>query len=250
MLVLLGELSRRVTRDASGVVIWSGFTQRPFDVKDIDVDLDEFGFRDDVQVHLASFECDNAVRRDAFARGIAAARAARDSGRHVLLVLLTESGFEADLDSSYPLLTEPSSTGSITTLVVGTQLDTLANRDAPPLASPWTGRIVLDRTRSRRNLYPAIDPELSSSTADATIVGEAHLRAADAVRTLLADYRQQDPGFDGLIEAPANAAAATAHAALRYLAQPFYTTEPFTGVAGQRTSQADLLKGLAAFLPG
>ena len=245
MLVLLGELTRRVTRDPSGTVVWSGFAQRPYDVKDLETELDEFGFRDDVQVHLASFECDNELRREAFARGVAAASAARDAGRHVLLVLQSESGFEADLESSYPTLSAPHPAGSITTLVIGTQHDALSSRDGGSLAPPWTGRIVLDRVRARRSLYPAIDPELSSSTVDVGTVGVEHVQVATAVRALLADYRRRDPSFDGLTR---NDNGSTEHRVLRYLAQPFFTTEPFTGIQGQTTAQAELLARLTGLM--
>jgi len=118
MVVLLGELCRRVTVRADGRALWTGFTQRPFDLRDWDAEMSELGLDARVERRLVDFDASPQLRREAFAAGLDRAEALRDEGCDVLVVLLCEPGFESDVDASLVRLSGKHDVGSITTIVV------------------------------------------------------------------------------------------------------------------------------------
>lgn len=255
MLVLLHELSHRWATDPRGAAVWTGFAQGPFDPDDLRGELREAGIGDLVEVHVAARDEPAQTRRRVFTAGLERALSLREEGRDVLLVLLTETGFEIDTEASFKRLFEANTSGApgaarITSFVISAFEDREEDGRAA-LRAPWDARITLDRKRARRGLYPSIDPTGSLSRSDP---GERHRRLASAARTLLADYERLDP--DLALPDPASLAAVDrdlaqrAQRLLRYLTQPFVTTEPFTGRPASRVGLAALLDDVAAILAG
>ncbi|MGQ9371584.1 F0F1 ATP synthase subunit beta [Azospirillum sp. ST 5-10] len=115
--------------------------------------------------------------------------------------------------------------------------------------------IVLSRAMAAEGLYPAIDPLASNSTLlDPLVVGEEHYRTAEAVRGLIAHYRElQDIiallGIEELSAADRQAVR-RARRLQRFLTQPFAVTEAFTGHRGASVPVADTLAGCRAILDG
>ena len=118
MVVLLGELCKRMIARDDGRAMWTGFTQRPFDLRDWEAEMAELGLGARVERCLVDFDANPQRRRDAFAAGIDRAEALRDQGGNVLVVLLCEPGFESDVDASLVRLSAKHGYGSITTIVV------------------------------------------------------------------------------------------------------------------------------------
>jgi F0F1-type ATP synthase beta subunit len=247
MIVLLGELSKRVTM-SGGRAVWTGFTQRPFDLRDFEGELAEFGLVDCVERHLANFDEDAQRRRDVFAAGLDRIDALRAAGDDAFVVLLCETGFEADVEASLVRLAGGNGAGRVTTIVV-TPFPEKAHDVWSELAAPFAAQVVLDRRRARKGIFPSIDP--LASLSDALIedsVGARHVAAASRAKALLVDYAQLDPTFDRFKLDGSNGVAATsdplvarADRLLAALRQPFLVAEPFTAEPARWSNQTEML---------
>jgi F-type H+-transporting ATPase subunit beta len=112
---------------------------------------------------------------------------------------------------------------------------------------------VLSRKRAGEGLFPAIDPlQSSSKMAMPSIVGERHYAIAQEIRRTLAKYADLKDivamlGLEQL--APDDRAlVARARRLERFLTQPFFTTERFTGLEGKLVSLKDSLDGCERIL--
>jgi len=113
--------------------------------------------------------------------------------------------------------------------------------------------IVLSRKRASQGLYPAIDPLQSrSKMLSPHIVGEEHYRVAREIRKTLAEYEELKDIIAMLgLEELSQDDQKTVHRARRlerYLTQPFFTTEEFTGHKGKAVSLDDALDGCRRIL--
>jgi F-type H+-transporting ATPase subunit beta len=112
---------------------------------------------------------------------------------------------------------------------------------------------VLSRKRASEGLYPAIDPlESGSKMATPGIVGERHYRLAQEIRRTLAQYAELKDiiamlGLEQLSPEDRNVVA-RARRLERFLTQPFFTTEQFTGLPGTFVSRHDALDGCERIL--
>lgn len=115
--------------------------------------------------------------------------------------------------------------------------------------------IVLSRSRAAQGLYPAVDPLASSSNMlTPLIVGERHYKVATAVRRTLAEYEDLKDiiamlGFDELPEHDQQTVL-TARKLERFLTQPFFTTQQFTGMEGRSVNLEDTISGCERILSG
>jgi F0F1-type ATP synthase beta subunit len=105
----------------------------------------------------------------------------------------------------------------------------------------YSGQVGFDVTRALRNLWPAVDP---ATTMTRRWPSERHREIATAARDLLADYKEADPDLDFA------EAKSPAQKLLRYLAQPFRITEPFSSRPGESTPYDELLDTVEANLRG
>ncbi len=113
--------------------------------------------------------------------------------------------------------------------------------------------IVLSRKRASQGFYPAIDPLQSrSKMLSPNIVGERHFQTAVMVRQTLAEYEELKDIIAMLgIEELSRADRRTVERARRlerFLTQPFFTTEQFTGLQGVRVSREDVIDGCERIL--
>jgi F-type H+-transporting ATPase subunit beta len=115
--------------------------------------------------------------------------------------------------------------------------------------------IVLSRGAAAEGLYPAVDPLASTSKLlDPVHVGARHYEVALQVRELIARYRDlQDIiamlGLEELSLAD-QSAVKRARRLLRFLTQPFFVTETFTGHAGRSVPVEQTIAGCEAILAG
>lgn len=108
--------------------------------------------------------------------------------------------------------------------------------------------IVLSRKRASEGLYPAIDPlQSSSKMLNPAIVGDRHYQIAQAVRQTLANYEELKDIISmlGLEELSRDDRQVVARARRleRFLTQPFFTTEHFTGKKGKLATLEKTLNG-------
>jgi F-type H+/Na+-transporting ATPase subunit beta len=113
--------------------------------------------------------------------------------------------------------------------------------------------IVLSRKRASEGLYPAIDPlQSQSKMLSPRIVGKEHYAVAQAIRSTLAKYEELKDIIAMLgLEELSNEDKRTVYRARRlerYLTQPFFATEQFTGQKGRRVSREDAVKGCKRIL--
>ncbi|MCD4751763.1 MAG: F0F1 ATP synthase subunit beta, partial [Anaerolineaceae bacterium] len=114
---------------------------------------------------------------------------------------------------------------------------------------------VLSRRQASLGLYPAIDPLMSSSSLmSPAYVGQEHYDIATAVRSLLTRYEElQDViailGMEELSEED-RLAVERARKAQRFLTQPMFVTESFTGMEGRYVSLDETLHGFKEILEG
>jgi F-type H+-transporting ATPase subunit beta len=114
---------------------------------------------------------------------------------------------------------------------------------------------VLSRNLAAKGIYPAVDPLDSTSTMlQPEIVGDTHYDTAQNVKKILQKYKElQDIiailGIDELSEDD-KLAVARARKIERFLSQPFFVAEVFTGSPGKYVSLADCIKGFNMILSG
>jgi len=145
-------------------------------------------------------------------------------------------------------------TGAITSIqAVYVPADDFTDPAAVHTFSHLSASIVLSRKRASEGLYPAIDPlQSSSKLATPGIVGERHYRLAQEIRRTLAQYSELRDiiamlGLEQLSPEDRNLVA-RARRLERFLTQPFFTTEQFTGLTGKLVSREDALDGCERIL--
>ncbi|QOT78520.1 F0F1 ATP synthase subunit beta [Cupriavidus basilensis] len=145
-------------------------------------------------------------------------------------------------------------TGAITSIqAVYVPADDFTDPAAVHTFSHLSASIVLSRKRASEGLYPAVDPLQSNSRmATPGIVGARHYRLAQDIRRTLAQYAELKDiiamlGLEQLSPAD-RGVVARARRLERFLTQPFFTTEQFTGIKGRTVSLADSLDGCERIL--
>jgi F-type H+-transporting ATPase subunit beta len=144
--------------------------------------------------------------------------------------------------------------GAITSLqAVYVPADDFTDPAAVHTFSHLSASIVLSRKRASEGLYPAIDPLLSNSKmATPGIVGQRHYNLAHEIRKTLALYAELKDiiamlGLEQLSPQDRKVVA-RARRLERFLTQPFFTTEQFSGIAGKLVSLEDALDGCERIL--
>ncbi len=144
--------------------------------------------------------------------------------------------------------------GAITSIqAVYVPADDFTDPAAVHTFSHLSASIVLSRKRASEGLFPAIDPlQSNSKMATAGIVGERHYQLAQEIRRTLAQYEglKDIIAMLGLeqLSPKDRVVVARARRLERFLTQPFFTTEQFTGHAGKSVSLADALTGCERIL--
>ncbi|CAN5278791.1 F0F1 ATP synthase subunit beta [soil metagenome] len=144
--------------------------------------------------------------------------------------------------------------GAITSIqAVYVPADDLTDPAAVHTFSHLSASIVLSRKRASEGLYPAIDLlQSNSKMATPTVVGERHYRLAQEIRKTLAHYEELKDiiamlGMEQL-SPDDHAVVGRARRLERFLTQPFFATEQFSGIKGKDVSLKDALDGCERIL--
>ena len=144
--------------------------------------------------------------------------------------------------------------GSITSIqAVYVPADDFTDPSATHTFSHLSASVVLSRKRASEGLYPAISPLESSSTMlSKSIVGERHYLIAQEIKRTLASYEDLKDiiamlGIEELSQEDRNIVK-RARLLERFLTQPFFTTEQFTGMDGKLVELEDTLTGCEKIL--
>ena len=145
-------------------------------------------------------------------------------------------------------------TGAITSIqAVYVPADDFTDPAAVHTFAHLSASIVLSRKKASEGIYPAIDPlQSNSKMATPGIVGQRHYSLAQEIRRTLAQYSDLKDiiamlGLEQLSPEDRNVVA-RARRLERFLTQPFFATEQFTGIKGKLVSLADALDGCERIL--
>ena len=146
--------------------------------------------------------------------------------------------------------------GSITSVqAVYVPADDLTDPAPATTFSHLDSTVVLSRGLSELGIYPAVDPLDSTSTAlDPNVVGENHYNVARGVQNILQKYKDlQDIiailGMDELSEED-KLIVSRARKVQKFLSQPMFVAEVFTGVTGKYVSLEETIQGFKEILEG
>jgi F-type H+/Na+-transporting ATPase subunit beta len=146
--------------------------------------------------------------------------------------------------------------GSITSVqAVYVPADDLTDPAPATTFAHLDGTVVLSRNLASLGIYPAIDPlESTSSALSPGIVGEEHYQVANKVKQILQRYKDlQDIiailGIEELSDED-KLVVSRARKIQRFLSQPFFVGEPFTGTPGQYVTREETVRGFKEIVEG
>jgi F-type H+/Na+-transporting ATPase subunit beta len=168
-------------------------------------------------------------------------------------------GYQPTLASEMGKLQEritSTSKGSITSVqAVYVPADDLTDPAPASVFAHLDATTVLNRKIAEKGIYPAVDPlDSTSRILSADIIGQEHYNTARGVQSVLQKYKDlQDIiailGMDELSEAD-KLVVARARKIERFLSQPFFVAEVFTGSPGKYVELKDTIAGFQGILDG
>lgn len=277
--VLIQELINNIAKFHSGNSVFAGVGERTREGKDLYVEMEESGVLDKTSLVFGQMNEPPGARLRVALSGLTMAEAFRDEGKDVLLFIdnifrFTQAGsevsallgrlpsavgYQPNLQQEMGALQEritSTNKGSVTSVqAVYVPADDLTDPAPATTFAHLDSTIVLNRALTEIGIYPAVDPLDSNSTIlDPEIVGEEHYRVAREVQRVLQRYKDlQDIiailGMEELSEEDKQTVA-RARRIQRFLSQPFFVAEGFTGSPGQYVSLKDTIKGFGEILDG
>jgi F-type H+-transporting ATPase subunit beta len=171
----------------------------------------------------------------------------------------SQVGYQPTLESEMGQLQERITStrrGSVTSVqAIYVPADDLTDPAPASVFAHLNATTVLSRSIAEKGLYPAVDPLESTSTIlKPDIVGEEHFRVATEVQRVLQRYKElQDIiailGIDELSDED-KVSVNRARRLERYLSQPMYVAEQFTGIPGAYVPIAETVRGFKEILEG
>lgn len=278
--VLIQELIRNIATEHGGYSVFAGVGERVREGNDLYGEMKESGVLDKTALVFGQMNEVPGARARVGLSGLAVAEYFRDEmGKDILFFMdnvfrFTQAGTEVSsllgrLPSAVgyqPTLAEEmgqmqeriasTSNGSITSVqAVYVPADDLTDPAPATTFSHLDSTVVLSRQLASLGIYPAIDPLESGSTAlDPDIVGEEHYSVANKTKQVLQRYKDLQDIIAILgIEELSDEDKTTVYRARkieRFLSQPFFVGEAFTGTPGQYVSLSDTVKGFGEILDG
>ena len=277
--VLIQEFINNIAKFHSGYSVFAGVGERTREGNDLYEEMKEADVLKNTAMLFGQMNEPPGARLRVGFSGLTMAEAFRDQGKDVLFFvdnifrftqagsevsallgrLPSAVGYQPNLQQEMGSLQEritSTKTGSITSIQA-----VYVPADDPTDPAPATtfahldSTIQLDRALTDIGIYPAVDPLGSSSTIlDPEIVGEEHYRVAREVQRILQRYKDlQDIiailGMEELSDEDKKTVA-RARRIQRFLSQPFFVAEKFTGNAGKYVSLKDTVKSFKEIIEG
>lgn len=276
--VLITELINNTVQHYKGVSLFCGIGERSREAEELYREMGEAGVRDKTVMLFGQMNEAPGVRFLVGKSALTMAEYFRDDLKQDVLLLMdnvfrfvqagsevsgllgrmpSRVGYQPTLATELASLQERITStphGAITSIqAVYVPADDFTDPAAAHIFSHLSASVVLSRKRASEGLYPAIDPLGSNSVMlTPAVVGQRHYDIARAVRRTLAEYEELRDiiAMLGLEELSASDRAVVARARRleRFLTQPFYTTEVFTGNSGKRVSIEETLAGCETIL--
>jgi F-type H+-transporting ATPase subunit beta len=277
--VIIQELINNVAKQHGGRSVFAGVGERTREGNDLWLEMTESGVMDKTTMVFGQMNEPPGARQRIGLTGVTMAEYFRDQGMDVLLFIdnifrFTQAGAEVSallgrLPSAVgyqpTLATEmgqlqeritSTKTGSITSLqAIYVPADDYTDPAPATTFAHLDSTISLERSIAEQGLFPAVDPLASTSRVlDPRIVGDDHYQVTRDVQKVLQRYKDlQDIiailGMDELSEDD-RLTVSRARKIQRYLSQPMFVAEAFTGTPGKYVKLADTVRGFREILDG
>lgn len=277
--VVITELIRNIAAEHGGYSIFAGVGERTREGNDLYHEMQTSGVLDKTALVFGQMNEPPGARQRVGLTGLTLAEHFRDQGSDVLLFIdnifrFTQAGsevsallgripsavgYQSTLATEMGQLQEritSTTKGSITSVqAIYVPADDLTDPAPATTFAHLDSTVVLARGLAELGLYPAVDPLDSTSTIlDPLLVGEEHYAVARGVQKVLQRYKElQDIiailGMEELSEQD-KLTVARARKIQRFLSQPFFVGEVFTGRPGQYVPLEQTIKDFKAILDG
>jgi F-type H+-transporting ATPase subunit beta len=278
--VLVTEFINNIATEHAGFSVFAGVGERTREGNQLYLEMEESGVLDKVAMVFGQMNEPPGARARVALTGVTMAEALRDEeGADMLLFIdnifrytLAGSevsallgrmpsavGYQPTLATEMGDLQEritSTKTGSITSVqAIYVPADDYTDPAVATAFAHLGGNVNLDRKISDKGIYPAVDPLTSfSRMLDPRIVGEDHYNVATGVQRVLQKYRElQDIiailGLDELSDDDRQTVF-RARKIERFLSQPFFTAEQFTGNKGKYVELKETIRGFKEILDG
>ena len=273
------ELIRNIAVEHKGYSVFAGVGERTREGNDFYHEMKEGGVLDKVALVYGQMNEPPGNRLRVALTGLTVAEYFRDEGRDVLLFIdniyrytlagtevsallgrmPSAVGYQPTLAEEMGTLQEritSTKTGSITSIqAVYVPADDLTDPSPATTFAHLDATVVLSRQVAELGIYPAVDPlDSTSRQLDPQIIGESHYETARKVQSILQRYKElQDIiailGMDEL-SAEDKLAVTRARKIQRFLSQPFFVAEVFTGTPGTYVSLKETIRGFRGIADG
>jgi F-type H+-transporting ATPase subunit beta len=277
--VIIMELIRNIAQEHGGISVFSGVGERTREGNDLWLEMKESGVINKTALVYGQMTEPPGARLRVGLTGLTVAEYFRDAGQDVLLFIdnifrFTQAGSEVSaLLGRMPsavgyqptLATEmgqlqeritSTKKGSITSVqAIYVPADDITDPAPANTFAHLDATTVLSRQLTELGIYPAVDPLASTSRIlDPHILGEEHYNVARAVQRILQRYKDlQDIiailGMDELSDED-KLVVARARKTQRFLSQPFFVAEVFTGQAGRYVPVRETIRGFKELVEG
>jgi F-type H+-transporting ATPase subunit beta len=277
--VTLMELIRNIAVEHSGFSVFAGVGERTREGNDFYHEMSEGGVLDKVALVYGQMNEPPGNRLRVALTGLTMAEYFRDEGRDVLMFvdniyrytlagtevsallgrMPSAVGYQPTLAEEMGVLQEritSTKTGSITSFqAVYVPADDLTDPSPATTFAHLDATLVLSRQVAELGIYPAVDPlDSTSRILDPHIVGEEHYEVARGVQGVLQRYKELKDiiailGMDELSEED-KLTVARARKIQRFLSQPFFVAEIFTGAPGKYVTLKETIANFKAILAG
>jgi len=273
------ELIRNIAIEHSGYSVFAGVGERTREGNDFYHEMKDSNVLDKVSLVYGQMNEPPGNRLRVALTGLTMAEYFREEGRDVLMFIdniyrYTLAGTEVSallgrMPSAVgyqPTLAEEmgqlqeritsTKTGSITSIqAVYVPADDLTDPSPATTFAHLDATVVLSRQIAELGIYPAVDPlDSTSRQLDPLVIGEEHYNTARAVQNVLQRYKELRDiiailGMDELSEEDKQVVG-RARRIQRFLSQPFFVAEVFTGAPGKYVSLKDTIRGFKAIVDG
>jgi F-type H+-transporting ATPase subunit beta len=277
--VTLMELIRNIAVEHSGFSVFAGVGERTREGNDFYYEMQEGGVLDKVALVYGQMNEPPGNRLRVALTGLTIAENFRDEGRDVLMFIdniyrytlagtevsallgrmPSAVGYQPTLAEEMGVLQEritSTKTGSITSFqAVYVPADDLTDPSPATTFAHLDATLVLSRQVAELGIYPAVDPlDSTSRQLDPLVVGNEHYDVARAVQGTLQRYKELRDiiailGMDELSEEDKQDVS-RARKIQRFLSQPFFVAETFTGAPGKYVSLKDTIAAFKGIVNG
>jgi F-type H+-transporting ATPase subunit beta len=277
--VALMELIRNIAIEHSGYSVFAGVGERTREGNDFYHEMKEADVLNKVALVYGQMNEPPGNRLRVALTGLTMAEEFRDEGRDVLMFIdniyrytlagtevsallgrmPSAVGYQPTLALEMGLLQEritTTKTGSITSFqAVYVPADDLTDPSPATTFAHLDATLVLSRSIAEQGIYPAVDPlDSTSRLLDPNLIGAEHYEVARAVQGVLQRYKELKDiiailGMDELSEEDRQTVA-RARKVQRFLSQPFFVAETFTGSPGKYVSLKDTIRAFKGIVEG